>query len=267
MPASDPSVGGTRRAVRIGALVRTELVRPLERRHLLGGRRRRSGGGVAVSGLRRRCGAAVVIVVVVLVVALGDSDDSTTPAPTTTATMNASQKQPQEPEEERADLLSFRPDDSLEAGVTNIWLVWAIKNSSSEKSDYAWKREAADADGTRLAKGSQPTTDVRPGQTVRGESPTTLKGVKRPGMAMPGTKEADMTPSRPPMGEPQARAPQVRNWCPCRITRPWTDVGDQVIEVDASCEVLPLVIPRGTTLFGAVLVPCLSGPASLTAVR
>ncbi|MER5938793.1 hypothetical protein ABT121_15890 [Streptomyces sp. NPDC001928] len=121
--------------------------------------------------------AVVVIVVVVLVVAPGDGDESTTPAPSTTITPRASQ-QPQEPRGERADLISFKLDDRSEAGITNIWLVWTIKNSSSEKSNYSWEWEAVDAGGTRLANGSQLETDVQPGQTAQGEYPTTLKGVK-----------------------------------------------------------------------------------------
>ncbi|MEV8020574.1 hypothetical protein AB0O76_30445 [Streptomyces sp. NPDC086554] len=116
----------------------------------------------------------IVIVVVVLVIAVGGDDDGTTPAPTDTVT----EKTPQEPQGERADLISFQLDDRSEAGLTNIWLVWTIKNSSSEKSNYSWDWEAVDASGTRLANGSQLDTNVQPGQTTRGEYPTTLKSVK-----------------------------------------------------------------------------------------
>ncbi|WP_432082065.1 hypothetical protein [Streptomyces sp. WAC 04229] len=107
--------------------------------------------------------AVVVIVVVVLVIALGGGDGTG-----------------REPRGngERADLVSFRLDDRSEAGVTSIWITWTIKNSSSEKSDYSWDWEAVDADGTRLENGSQPETDVQPGQTTRGEYPTTLKSTK-----------------------------------------------------------------------------------------
>ncbi|MFH0518204.1 hypothetical protein ACHBTE_13610 [Streptomyces sp. M41] len=115
--------------------------------------------------------AVVVIGVVVLAVALRDGDESTTPALSTTST-------PKEPRGERADLISFELDDRSEAGIVNIWLVWTIKNSSSEKSDYSWEWEAVDAGGTRVANGSQFETDVRPGQSARGEYFTTLKGVK-----------------------------------------------------------------------------------------
>jgi hypothetical protein len=116
----------------------------------------------------------VVIVVIVLVIALGNDDEGTTPAPSQAATG----KTAQETQGERADLISFQLDDRSQAGITNIWVVWTIKNSSSEKSDYSWDWEAVDASGTRLANGSQLETDVQPGQTVRGEYPTTLKSVK-----------------------------------------------------------------------------------------
>jgi hypothetical protein len=124
--------------------------------------------------------AVIVIVIVVLVIALGDSDESTTPAPSTTAATKTpqKQKQTQEPEGERADLVSFQLDDRSQAGFSDIWLVWTIKNSSSEKSNYTWDWEAVDASGTRLANGSQLETNVQPGQTARGEHPTTLKRMK-----------------------------------------------------------------------------------------
>ncbi|MFF7451167.1 MULTISPECIES: hypothetical protein [unclassified Streptomyces] len=120
----------------------------------------------------------LVIVIVVLLIALGDSDDSTTPAPSTAPTAKTRQTQTQEPKGERADLVSFRLDDRSQAGINNVWLVWAIKNSSSEKSDYSWDWEAVDASGTRVGDGSQVETNVQPGQTARGEFPTTLKSVK-----------------------------------------------------------------------------------------
>ncbi|WP_329339274.1 hypothetical protein OG866_29260 [Streptomyces sp. NBC_00663] len=124
--------------------------------------------------------AVVVIVVVVLVIALaGGSDESTTSAPSASTTASATrQAETQEPEAERADLVSFQLDDRSQAGITNIWLVWTIKNSSSEKSDYSWDWEAVDAGGTRVENGSEFETDVQPGQTAKGEYPTTLKSVK-----------------------------------------------------------------------------------------
>ncbi|GHE25494.1 hypothetical protein [Streptomyces hydrogenans] len=79
---------------------------------------------------------------------------------------------------ERADLVSFKLDDRSQAGITNVWLVWTIKNSSSKKSNYSWDWEAIDASGTRVANGTQLETDVQPGQTANGEFPTTLKSTK-----------------------------------------------------------------------------------------
>ncbi|MFD9331793.1 hypothetical protein [Streptomyces sp. NPDC060065] len=120
----------------------------------------------------------IVIVVVVLVIALGDSDESSTPAPSKTTTDTSPREKTQEPGGERADLVTFQLDDRSEAGITNIWVVWTIKNSSSEKSDYSWDWEAVGASGIRLTNGSQLDTDVQPGQTAQGEYPTTLKSVR-----------------------------------------------------------------------------------------
>lgn len=122
--------------------------------------------------------AVIVIVVVVVVIAQGGSDESTTPAPGRTTTDTTPREKTQEPRGERADLTTFQLDDRSEAGITNIWVAWTIKNSSSEQSDYSWDWEAVDAGGTRLTNGSQLETDVQPGQTARGEYPTTLKSVK-----------------------------------------------------------------------------------------
>ena len=123
--------------------------------------------------------AVVVIVVVVVVIVLGNGDDeSTTPAPSKVTAEKTAQEKSQEPQDERADLLSFKLDDRSEAGLTNIWVVWTIRNSSSEKSNYSWDWEAVDASGTRLANGSEVDTDVQPGQTALGEDFTTLKSVK-----------------------------------------------------------------------------------------
>jgi hypothetical protein len=74
--------------------------------------------------------------------------------------------------------VNFQLDDRSQAGITNIWLVWTIKNNSSEKSNYSWDWEAVNASGTRLANGSQLETDVQPGHTAKGEYPTTLKSTK-----------------------------------------------------------------------------------------
>ncbi|MFK4100136.1 hypothetical protein ACI2L1_08645 [Streptomyces sp. NPDC019531] len=111
-------------------------------------------------------------------IASGDNDGSTTPAPSTSSTAKTQQGRTQEPEGERADLVSFKLDDRSQAGITNIWLIWTIKNSSSEKSNYSWDWEAVDARGTRMANGSQLETNVQAGQTARGEFPTTLKSVQ-----------------------------------------------------------------------------------------
>lgn len=122
--------------------------------------------------------AVVAIVIVVLVVAAGGKDESTTPAPSGTPTAKTQQGRTRGPAGERADLISFKLDDRSQAGVSNIWLVWTIKNSSSQKSDYTWDWEAVDAGGTRVGDGSQFETNVQPGQTARDEYPTTLKSVK-----------------------------------------------------------------------------------------
>ncbi|MER5397667.1 hypothetical protein [Streptomyces sp. NPDC002599] len=120
----------------------------------------------------------VVIVVVVSVIALGDGDETTTVAPSASTSAKSPQEQKREAQGERADLTSFQLDDRSQAGITDVWVAWAIKNSSSEKSDYSWDWEAVDASGTRLENGTQLETDVQPGQTARGDSPTSLKGVK-----------------------------------------------------------------------------------------
>ncbi|MFE9773154.1 hypothetical protein ACFYOV_16040 [Streptomyces sp. NPDC005931] len=125
----------------------------------------------------------MVVIAVALVVVSGDGEDTTTtPAPRST-TEKGSQEETREAADkgERADLVDFRLDDRSQAGITDIWVVWTIKNSSSEKSDYFWEWEAVDADGTRLENSSEWETDVRPGQTARGEFFTTLdsmEGVK-----------------------------------------------------------------------------------------
>lgn len=122
--------------------------------------------------------AVLVIGIVVLAIALADSEEGTTSAPSTTASAKTQRAQTQEAAGERADLISFQLDDRSQAGITDVWLVWTIRNSSSEKSDYSWEWEAVDADGTRVANGSLLETDVQPGQAARGEYPTTLKSVK-----------------------------------------------------------------------------------------
>ncbi len=139
--------------------------------------KRRRGRG-CLWGCVGALAAVAVIVIVVLVVASGGKDESTTPAPSATPTAKRKQGQTQEPSSERSDLISFKLDDRSQAGITDIWLVWTIKNSSSEKSNYSWDWEAVDAGGTRVEDGSEMETNVQPGQTARGEFFTTLKSVK-----------------------------------------------------------------------------------------
>ncbi|MFE7900848.1 hypothetical protein ACFU3E_25745 [Streptomyces sp. NPDC057424] len=107
-------------------------------------------------------------------------DEGSTPAPTQETQTNEGGEEPQggreDPEaSERQDLTSFKVDDRSQAGITNIWLTWTIKNNSSEKSNYSWDWEAVDANGTRVANGTQLENNVQPGQTATGEFPTTLK--------------------------------------------------------------------------------------------
>ena len=116
----------------------------------------------------------IVILVVVLAAGLGNRDESSTPAPSK-ATDGTSEKKTSQPRGERADLISFQSDDRSAAGITDVWVVWTIRNSSTEKSDYSWDWEAVDAHGTRVGNGTEWETDVLPGQTARGESITTLK--------------------------------------------------------------------------------------------
>ncbi|MFF5983155.1 hypothetical protein ACFY78_30350 [Streptomyces olindensis] len=121
--------------------------------------------------------ATVAVAGLALTTACG-GDDESTPAPkgetTTAASPEANEPEPQG-RSERDDLVRFELEDRSQAGITNIWVVWTIKNNSSEKSTYSWDWEAVDAQGTRVANSSQLETDVQPGQTATGEFPTTLK--------------------------------------------------------------------------------------------
>ncbi|MGW1778832.1 hypothetical protein ACWCQQ_06775 [Streptomyces sp. NPDC002143] len=94
----------------------------------------------------------VVIGVVVSVIALGEGDETTTVAPSGREVVVGACTRSQG---ERADLISFQLDDRSQAGITDIWVAWTIKNSSSEKSDCSWDWEAIDANGTRLENGTQ----------------------------------------------------------------------------------------------------------------
>lgn len=112
-------------------------------------------------------------------------DDESTPALTeetqTTTPTERETKQEESPQggreedNERKDLISFQIDDRSQAGFTDIWVTWTIKNNSSEKSNYSWDWEAVDASGTRIANSTEYVNNVQPGQTATGESPTVIK--------------------------------------------------------------------------------------------
>ncbi|KOT90871.1 lipoprotein [Streptomyces sp. NRRL F-5755] len=127
--------------------------------------------------------AATAAVALALTAACG-TDNSTTPAPADKSAPEKAQqdkKADSSPENERADLTRFRLDDRSQAGFTNIWVVWTVKNTSGKKSNYHFDWEAVDSNGTRVANSTEFVTDVQPGQTTTGESPTTLhsaQGVK-----------------------------------------------------------------------------------------
>ncbi|MCX3285545.1 hypothetical protein OR263_02185 [Streptomyces sp. NEAU-H22] len=130
--------------------------------------------------------AAVTVVSGLLVSGCAGKDDSSTPAPdkgSATAKQQQTEGQAVEPQGgrsetadgERDDLVRFEIDDRSQAGFEDIWVTWTIRNRSSEKSNYTWEWEAVGPDGTRLYNSSEIATDVQPGQTATGESPTTLK--------------------------------------------------------------------------------------------
>ncbi|MGW9299804.1 hypothetical protein [Streptomyces cyaneofuscatus] len=76
---------------------------------------------------------------------------------------------------EQEDLVSFQLDDRSQAGISDVWVVWTIKNNSSKKSTYTWDWEAVDSAGTRVANSTELVTDVQPGQTSKGEMVTVIK--------------------------------------------------------------------------------------------
>ncbi|MFI8258900.1 hypothetical protein [Streptomyces filamentosus] len=126
---------------------------------------------------RHALSSALIAVATAFGLAFGtacSSDESSTPAPEGETTAERSP----EGASERADLVSFKLDDRSQAGITNIWLTWTITNNSGKKSNYSWDWEAIDANGTRVANGTQLETDVQPGQTATGEFPTTLKSTE-----------------------------------------------------------------------------------------
>jgi hypothetical protein len=102
-------------------------------------------------------------------------------APVTDAPVSSQPNKPQpdkpakKPVSERKDLVSFKIDDrSIGGSFTNVWVAFTIQNHSSEKSDYAWDWEALNSKGVRVADGSELVSNVLPGQTSKGASPTTL---------------------------------------------------------------------------------------------
>ncbi|MFD4348582.1 hypothetical protein ACFWQ6_27555 [Streptomyces coelicoflavus] len=133
--------------------------------------------------------AAVAAVAGPALVGCTTADDSSTSAPsqqTRTEEQQAGKEENAEPQGgrtesgqggqgERDDLLAFEVDDRSEAGFQNVWVTWTIKNQSSEKSNYSWQWEAVGPDGKRLYNSTEYVTDVQPGQTATGESPTTLR--------------------------------------------------------------------------------------------
>jgi hypothetical protein len=131
--------------------------------------------------MNRRIASALSVVAavgsLVLATACGN-DEGSAPAPEDDTTSAEPTKKEPKKKSERADLVSFRLDNRSQAGVTDIWVVWKIKNNSSEKSDYTWDWEAVDANGTRLENSTELATSVQPGQTAKGESPTTLESAK-----------------------------------------------------------------------------------------
>lgn len=111
----------------------------------------------------------------------GNNGGGSSPAPTgdrQTDQGESPQGGREDPEaNERKDLISFKLDDRSQAGITNIWVTWTIKNNSSEKSNYTWDWEAVDPSGTRVANSTEFVNNVQPGQTTTGESPTVINDI------------------------------------------------------------------------------------------
>jgi hypothetical protein len=97
----------------------------------------------------------------------------TTPTPADEQTRSAAPSLRQE--NERADLKSFEIDDSRAYGADRIWVVWTVVNSTSGKANYTWAWEAIDAQGVRVAEGTELAIGVRPGEKFIGGSPTPLE--------------------------------------------------------------------------------------------
>ncbi|MER6481789.1 hypothetical protein [Streptomyces filamentosus] len=79
------------------------------------------------------------------------------------------------PGSERSDLREFRVDDARAFGADRIWLAWTIVNSTPEKANYRWEWEAVDAQGVRVAQGTELAIGVEPGEKTFGGTPTTLE--------------------------------------------------------------------------------------------
>lgn len=134
--------------------------------------------------------AAIILAIgIALGSAGGGGNDAVTPAPSPTveepttpaappedkpATEPEPRTDEQEAATERKDLVRFAIDDRSTAGFKSIWIVWTITNSSSEKSDYTWDWEAIGPNGDRLADSTEYVRNVLPGQTTKGDMPTTL---------------------------------------------------------------------------------------------
>jgi hypothetical protein len=74
--------------------------------------------------------------------------------------------------------VNFQLDDRSQAGITQHLVGMDDQEQHSEKSNYSWDWEAVNASGTRLTNGTQLESDVQPGQTTKGEYPTTLKSTE-----------------------------------------------------------------------------------------
>ncbi|WP_030675768.1 hypothetical protein [Streptomyces rimosus] len=125
--------------------------------------------------------AATAAAGLLMTAACGSTDNGSTPAPADKSASGSSQqeKKADSPaKSERADLTRFRLDDRSQAGITNIWIVWTIKNTSAKKSNYQVDWEAVDSSGTRVANSTEYITDVQPGQTTTGEDITTLRSTQ-----------------------------------------------------------------------------------------
>lgn len=120
-----------------------------------------------LNGMRQRIAAVALAGALAFAGACASNgDEEVKPAPDKQTTLTQG---------ERKDLISFKTDDRSQAGFKDIWVTWEIKNNSSEKSDYSWDWEAIGTNGDRVENSTEYVTDVLPGQTTKGEMPTTLQ--------------------------------------------------------------------------------------------